>query len=66
MFNGLVRYLFVPPFIEGGVEQARLVDNIVSKTDKLGVQQCIAYFCCNLVPNMKLLKYLLDGAGRFP
>ena len=66
MFNGLVRYLFVPPFIEGGVEQDRLVDNVVSKTDKLGVQRCIASFCCNLVPSMKLLKYLLDGAGRFP
>ena len=66
MVDGIVGHLFVPPLMAGGVKQTHLVNNVVSKTDKLGSQQVIASFCCNFLPNMNLLEYIIDRGGRGP
>ena len=43
IFGGLVSHWFVAPFTAGGVEQNRLVDNVISKTEKLGSQWGITH-----------------------
>ena len=49
IFGGLVSHWFVAPFTAGGVEQNRLVDNVISKTEKLGSQWGITHLRCDFV-----------------
>ena len=49
IFGGLVSHWFVAPFTAGGVEQNRLVDNVISETEKLGSQWGIAHLRCDFV-----------------
>ena len=66
MLDGIFDHWFVAPFTSGGVEQKCFLDNVISEAKKLGIGQGIESFCCNFVPNTKLLEYILIGGGWVP